>query len=71
MYHVGPEHFLLGILREEYAPGAVPILHNRGMHLASMRITAASLPFVPPDRGADEVKRIHAKHAVQRERPVV
>ncbi len=36
-FHIGVEHFLLAILREENAPAAVPILHGRGLRLADVR----------------------------------
>ena len=36
-FHIGTGHLLLGILREENAPGAAAILHSRGLLLPVVR----------------------------------
>jgi ATP-dependent Clp protease ATP-binding subunit ClpA len=36
-FHIGTGHLLLGILREENAPRAATILHDRGLRLPAVR----------------------------------
>jgi ATP-dependent Clp protease ATP-binding subunit ClpC len=37
MFHIGTGHLLLGLLREENAPGAAAILHDRGLEVSPVR----------------------------------
>ncbi|MGH9444144.1 MAG: Clp protease N-terminal domain-containing protein [Terriglobia bacterium] len=37
-FHIGVEHLLLGILREENSPAAAPLLQRRGLRLAEIRL---------------------------------
>jgi ATP-dependent Clp protease ATP-binding subunit ClpC len=36
-FHIGVEHFVLAILREENAPASVPVLQKRGLRLPEVR----------------------------------